>query len=218
VSRAKTINSRINYCQTQLASLKEVDLSVQAQAMGLSVNHQGQVPVTFLGRELLVTNDALWAVDGSRVSVDAQSVVAHYLQSRGRGRLSGQFVPINRLTGISVSPSSPSGNLVKPLEMIDGNYEKFTRAAVKIGGIIQGDSPSGAKSFLFGGLPYLPVKIDFFESDEEFPFEIKLLFDSTANIFASYECLELYTMCLVVDVLMAGGWISDPDDCERSFL
>jgi hypothetical protein len=127
-------------------------------------------------------------------------------------------VPINRLTGITVSPSSPSANLAKPLEMIDGDYARFTQAATKIGGQDEGVASSGAHSWLFNDLPLLPVKIEFFEKDEEFPFEIKILFDGSANVIASYECLELYIMCLTVGLLLAGGWITDPDDCERSFL
>jgi hypothetical protein len=218
MSRAKTINSRLNYCQTQLAALKEINLPAQAEALGLAADPSGQVPVTFLGRDYLVANSGVTSPGGGAVSVDTQSVLAHYLCSHGRGQLSGQYVPINRLTGITVSPSSPSGNLTKPLEMINGDYARFQEAAVKIGGQVLGNAPSGAKSWFFGGLPFLPVKIDFFESDEEFPFEIKLLFDSTANIFASYECLELCTMCLVVALLMTGGWITDPDDCERNFI
>jgi hypothetical protein len=218
MGKAKTIQSRINYCQAQLAALKEANLAAQAEALGLAVDAQGKVPLAFLGQSLLVGNEGIEAVGGGKASVDAQSVVAHYLTSRGRGPLKGEFVPINRLTGITVSPSSPSANLAKPLEMIDGDYPRFKEAAAKIGGVSQGEASSGAQAWLFGALPLLPARIDFFEKDEEFPFEIKVLFDASANVIAGYECLELYVMCLTVSLLMAGGWITDPDDCERSFL
>ncbi|MDR1608364.1 MAG: DUF3786 domain-containing protein [Deltaproteobacteria bacterium] len=218
MSKAKTIQSRVNYSKTQLAALKETNLAVQAKELGLSVNDKGQVPLSFLGQAMVVSLEGIESVSGGQVSVDAQSVVAHYLISRGRGPLKGEYVPINRLTGISVSPSSPSANLAKPLEMIDGDYERFQEAARKIGGRYEGLSQAGGQAWLFGDLPLLPVRIEFFEKDDEFPFEIKILFDATANIIASYEGLELYIMCLTVGLLMAGGWITDPDDCERSFL
>ncbi|MDR1576877.1 MAG: DUF3786 domain-containing protein [Deltaproteobacteria bacterium] len=218
MSKAKTIQSRVNYLQTQLATLKETNLAVQAPALGLAVNDQGQVPLSFLGQAVLVSNEGIESTGPTAVSVDAKSVIAHYLTSRGRGPLKGEFTPINRLTGITVSPSSPSANLAKPLEMIDGDYARFQKAALQIGGRYQGLSAAGAQSWLFGDLPFLPIKIDFFEIDDEFPFEIKVLFDSSANVIASYECLELYIMCLTVGLLMAGGWIADPDDCEASFL
>jgi hypothetical protein len=218
MSKAKTIQSRINYLQVQLAALKETDLAVQARDLGLTVNEKGQVPLNFLGLSLLVSQDGISSLGEGQPSVDAQSVIAHYLTTRGRGPLKGEYLPINRLTGITVSPSSPSANLAKPLEMIDGDYERFVQAATKIGGKDIGESSSGARGWLFGDLPFLPVKIDFFEKDDEFPFEIKILFDASANVVASYECLELYIMCLTVSLLMAGGWIDDPADCERSFL
>ncbi|MDR0549111.1 MAG: DUF3786 domain-containing protein [Deltaproteobacteria bacterium] len=218
MSKAKTIQSRINYCQVQLAALKTIDFPRQAADLGLTLNAKGEVPLTFLGQPLLVSPDGVTAVGEGKASVDVQSVVAHYLATRGRGPLKEEYVPLNRLTGISVSPSSPSANLAKPLEMIDGDYVRFATAATKLGGRDLGLSPAGARGWLFGDLPLLPVKIDFFEPDEEFPFEIKILFDATANVIASYECLELYVMCLTVGLLMAGSWINDPDDCERSFL
>jgi hypothetical protein len=208
----------MTYLKTQLENLAKIDLKSQAQAMGLPLDDQGRVAVNFLGRRLLVDNQGVTSVDGSPVPIDAQSVVAHYLASLGREELTGEYVPIGRLTGIGVTSESPSESLIKPLvKLIGPRYDLFAQAAPKIGGVHQGLSPAGGQAWNFG-LPKLPARIEFFEADDEFEAEIKLLFDTSANKFVSYECLELLTMCVVVDLLMAAGLISDPDDCQNSFL
>jgi hypothetical protein len=218
MSRAKTIKARQNYHQIQLENLATIDVPAQAKALGLSCDVDGRAVVDFLGRKLLVDRNGVVSADDRPAPLDAQSVVAHYLASQGRVELSGTFVPIGRLTGIGVTASSPSENLVKPLaDKIGPRYDVFAEAAPKIGGRRLGLSQAGAQAWEFG-LPRLPVRIEFFEADEEFDAEIKLLFDSTANQYVSYECLELLTMCVVVDLLMAADLISDPDDCQNSFL
>jgi hypothetical protein len=133
--------------------------------------------------------------------------------------LAGEFVPIGRLTGVAgAGGASPSEALAKPLTNLFGErYDLFARAAPKVGGRDLGRSPSGARLWEFG-LPKVPIRVEFFEADEEFGAEARVLFDASANRFVSYECLELLTMCLVVDILMAAGLISDPEDCANGML
>ncbi|MDR3135209.1 MAG: DUF3786 domain-containing protein [Deltaproteobacteria bacterium] len=218
MSRAKTNQARMFYLKTQLENLAKIDIKAQAQAMGLAVDSQGRAQANFLGRQLLIDNTGVVSADGKPVPIDAQSVTAHYLASQGRAGLTGQYVPIGRLTGIGVTSGSPSESLTKPLsDKFGDRYDLFCQAAPKVGGVHQGLSQAGGQAWDFG-LPRLPVRVEFFEADEEFEAEIKLLFDSSANQIVSYECLELLTMCLVVDLLLAAGLISDPDDCQNSFL
>jgi hypothetical protein len=218
MSKAKTTQSRLNYLQAQLENLKKINVANQAQSMGLKTDAEGRAVVDFLGRQFLADNEGIKSTDGKAVIVDAQSVIAHYLASQGRGELAGEYVPIGRLTGISVSLASPSENLAKPLsDKFGDRYDLFKQAAEKLGGRRLGLSPAGAQGWEFG-LPKLPVRVEFFEADDEFAAEIKLMFDQSANRFVSYECLELLTMCLVVELLMTAGLISDPEDCQNSFL
>jgi hypothetical protein len=218
MSKTKTNQSRLNYHSTQMENLAKLDLAAQAWTLGLKVDSRGQVLVDFLGHKLAVDHQGVHSLDERAVSLDMQSVVAHYLCSRGQGDLIGEFVPIGRLTGINVTMGSPSENLAKPLiDKIGPRYDLFSQAAKKIEGRHNGLTPAGGQAWDFG-LPKLIIRIEFFEEDEEFPAEIKLLFDLSANRFADYACLELFTMCLVVELLMTAGLISDPSECENSFI
>jgi hypothetical protein len=220
MSKAKTNASRLSYQRTQLENLAKQDIAAQAAALGLALDESGRAVAEFLGRRYLIGRDgvSLAGNGAAQATVDAQSVLAHYLASQGRGELTGESVPIGRLTGISVTGGSPSENLTKPLgDLFGDRYDLFAQAAPKVGGRALGLSQAGAQAWEFG-LPKVPVRVEFFEADEEFPAEIRVLFDSSANRFVSYECLELLTMCLVVEILMAAGLINDPDDCANSFL
>jgi hypothetical protein len=204
--RTPSLQNREQYYHGQMAALANADLTAQAPALGLTVNAEGQVPVLFFGRDYLISNTAIVALDGAPAPLDHQSVMAHYLMSRGRGTLSGEFLPIGRLTGVASTTASPSDNLLAPLTAnFSDRYDLFAQAARQVGGRAEGRSPSGGESWLFPALPLFPVRVVFFEADDEFPAEIKVLFDASITTFVSYECLELMELVLVEELLGAAG-------------
>lgn len=206
MARTKSAGSWEQYSLKQMAALKECDLKTQAPALGLPLDEAGRVRVNFFGRDYLIANDDISALDGQPVSYNHKSALAHYLASQGRGELSGEFLPICRLTGVVHTGSSPSGNLIQPLtDRFGDKYEAFAEAAAKRGGVHEGRSPAGGESWHFQPLPYLPIKVIFFEADDEFEAEVKALFDSSAPVFMSYECLELVEMLMVAELLGAAG-------------
>ncbi len=204
-----------HYCLNQAAGLAETDLAAQAPALGLNVNVDGRVTVRLFGRDYLVGNQAVEAADGRPVAPLHQGLLAHYLRSRGRAGLTGQWLPIGRLTGMAVSGASPSGNLIRPLtDRFGDRYAAFAEAAQKVGGRHQGLSSSGGEAWLFHDLPFFPVQVVFFEADDEFPAEVQVLFDSSAPIFIAYECLELMEMALVGELLSAAGLLGCGGGCD----
>ena len=206
MSRASSLQNREQYHHSQMAALAGADLPGQAQALGLDIDDQGRVPVRFFDRDYLVSNTAVESLDGAPVPLDHQSILAHYLMSRGRGGLSGEFLPIGRLTGVVSTDASPSDSLIAPLTANFGDrYDLFVRAARQIGGQAGGRAPSGGEAWLFPILPFFPVRVIFFEADDEFPAEVKVLFDSSAPSFVAYECLELMELVLVEELLSAAG-------------
>lgn len=213
MSRSQNLNNREYYYKNQMAALAGADLPAQAPALGLAADAEGRVPVKFFERDYLATNQGVEAVGGHPTSNDHKSVIAHYLSNKGGGELSGEYVPIGRLTGmVSTSGANPSGDLTRPLtEKFGEAYETFAAAARQIGGRHEGHSPAGGEAWLFQPLPKFPVQIVFFEADDEFPAEVKVMFDSAVTKFVSYECLEMMEIVLVIELLAAAGLLG----CER---
>ena len=206
MSRAQSLNNREYYYNNQMAALAEADLAAMASPLGMAADAEGRVPVKFFGRDYLVTSGGVEAVGGHPTTNDHKSVIAHYLTNGGSGELTGEYVPIGRLTGMVQTGANPSGDLTAPLtERFGDKYEAFAEAARKVGGQHEGRSPSGGEAWLFKPLPKLPIQIVFFEADDEFPAEVKVLFDSSATKFVSYECLEVMEIVLVVELLGAVG-------------
>lgn len=206
MARSKSASNWEQYAQKQMADLAATDLATQAPALGLSLDAQGRVPLTMFGRDYLVANTEINALDGGPVTWNHKGLMAHYLMSQGRTALTGEYLPIGRLTGIINTGQSPSDGLIKPLtDQFGDKYQAFTEAALKIGGLHEGRSPSGGEQWLFRPLPYLPIQVIFFEADDEFEAEVKVLFDSSAPTFVAYEVLELAEMILVAEMLLAAG-------------
>jgi len=206
MARSKSASNWEHYSQNQMEALKNVDLIAQTPPLGLSFDDEGRVRIRFFGRDYLLSPDEIKAADGGLVSYNHKSVLAHYLMSRGRGALTGEYLPIGRLTGMIDTGASPSDNLIRPLtERFGDKYEAFAEAAQKIDGRHEGRSPAGDESWLFMPLPYVPLQVVFFEADDEFEAEVKVLFDSSAPVFVAYECLELLEMILVAELLGSAG-------------
>ena len=76
-----------------------------------------------------------------------------------------------------------------PLERQFGNdYAKFSDAARRLGGR-EGESGVGKHLWGFNVLPKIPLRIVFYEADEEFPASIQIMLDRTALRFLEFECL-----------------------------
>ena len=217
MARSKSASNWEQYSRKQVAALAEADLKSRAAAMGLDLDQDGRVRASFFGRDYLIANDGLTALDGGAVSYNHQSILAHYLLSSGENGLSGEFLPIGRLTGLVDTGLSPSDNLIKPLtEKFGDKYELFAEAARKIGGRHEGRSPAGGESWLFAPLPKIRLQVIFFEADDEFEAEVKVLFDSSAPAFVAYECLELLEMVLVAELLGHAGLLGCGGACGHN--
>ena len=85
-----------------------------------------------------------------------------------------------------------------PLERYFGNdYVKFGEAAVKLGGIEE-EPQVGKHLWRFDVLPKIPLKIVFYEADDEFPFDIQIMLDKTALQFLEFEWLAFMVGCFVL--------------------
>ena len=188
-----------------LPELSRCNLAESAARLGLKLLPSGEVAAELCGREYLVTNQGVEPADRQPVNVNHRSVLAYYILSKGSGEMEQSWVPLNRLSGtIDGQKTHDKGMLLQPLLRELGNdYARFHYAASKLGGVPEPNSDDGARVWSFRVLPKIPIRVRFYEADDEFPADIQLFFDRSARKFLEYECLAFLTGCFVDSLLKA---------------
>lgn len=98
--------------------------------------------------------------------------------------LSGEFVPISGLTKAANAPGK-SGNLfLQETQLFDHKERELSRACEQLGGEKFGKGDVAYRLPLFD---FLPVAIQFWSSDDEFPASLQLLWDQNTLRMMHYE-------------------------------
>jgi hypothetical protein len=123
-------------------------------------------------------------------------------------------VPLSYLAGTGVIFNSDIKWMTAPLgKTFGGNYAKFSGTMCKLGGFFHGRQNSDGYAWLLKVLPKIPLQIVYYDEDEEFPCEVRILFDKNAALFMEFECLAFLQGCLVRAMIMTAktgettGWV-----------
>ena len=185
------------YDSIYLGSITKLsDCNFQASAERLGLEYvDGGIQVSFLKREYRITLAGVEALDGQPFNPNNGSVLLYYLLSNGRGDPENSFVPFESIPGMISGLGFQNRMMSRPLERKLGNdYVRFREAAVKLGGTEE-ESQIGRHLWKFNVLPKIPLKIVFYEADDEFPTNIQILLDKTALQFLEFECLAFMVAC-----------------------
>jgi hypothetical protein len=141
--------------------------------------------------------DGAEALDGQPVNVNNRSVLLYYLLSHGSGDPEKCFVLFESLPGMIGGLHTELRIMNRPLERCFRNdYAKFGEAALTLGGVAQ-EACAGKHVWDFAVLPKIPVRVAFYEADDEFPANIQIMLDQTALRFLEFECLAFLVGCFV---------------------
>ncbi len=133
-----------------------------------------------------------WSGDGfaSTVEADYNEAMTIYdvlCCSKDDCRLSGKFCPISMLPR-TVHSSGPGGSMFqKAADEFSGKTEELRRACEVLGeldGRMKGDVAAVLYPFAF-----LPVTLQYWEADEEFPANLKFMFDESIQDYMHYETI-----------------------------
>lgn len=106
--------------------------------------------------------------------------------SKENCRLSGNFTPVNGLKSVvKTSKNSTGGSLFRSMEQyFDQNFQGLKNACEKLGGKPEKIGDLSYRLLLFD---FLPVILQFWQSDDEFPACLKLMWDENVLDFMHYE-------------------------------
>jgi hypothetical protein len=172
------------------------DFQEAARRLGLRYV-DGGIQVSFLNRDYRITVEGAEPLDGQPVNVNNRSVLLYYLLSRGSGDPENCFVLFESLPGMMGGLHTELRLMNRPLERCFRNdYAKFSEAALKLGGVAE-EAWEGKHVWDFAALPKIPLRVVFYEADDEFPANIQIMLDQTALRFLEFECLAFLVGCFV---------------------
>ena len=99
-------------------------------------------------------------------------------------RLSGEFVAVNNLPGIVAGARSGDGLFGEFAKVFDADVEGLRAACERLGGVSVGKADVGCQLELFD---FLPVRLNFWASDDEFSAELRFMWDRNLLEFMHYE-------------------------------
>ncbi len=155
------------------------------------------VQVDFLKRKYRITAEGVEPLDGQPADANTKSVLIYYLLSRGTGGPEGLYIPFESIPSKITGLDFQNRVMTAPLEReFRDNYARFSRGALKLGGIEE-DYQAGKHTWRFDVLPKIPLKVVFYEADDDFPATLQIMLDRTAPEFLEFECLAFMVGCFV---------------------
>lgn len=151
--------------------------------------------IRFLGRDYRVgrrTGVAEWSADGFRTCTEgdyneSMTIYDVLCCSRTDCFLTDEFVPSNSLKGVVYTAMNTGGSMfAKSAEAFERGFAALPRACEALGGVPEG---KGDVAYRIPMFDFLPVRFSFWQADEDFPPEIKLLWDRNVLSYMHYETL-----------------------------
>ena len=174
--------------------VKDIDLEKRAKGLGgrvVDTDHGPALCLLYLGREVFISRERVFSVDGSELEPRDQILLYNYLFFGGEGELSGKWV------GLESFPNSISKVVTlkryteeKIARHFAGKAEEFLEKCREVGTTEVADCQADA-CVTVPVLPKVPIQLHFWDEDTEdnFPAEVKALFDERALDFLDIESL-----------------------------
>jgi len=185
--------------------LKTTDFEKNAPHLGLEQVRPGAVLIPFLGRTYQVSKDGIelvrdkfkWSVVSESFDYDLKSVLGYYVLSEGK---SGPLFDFCALTNFShgIFRDDSSALRQDPVaEAYKGDYGRLAAHLEKLGFVFEGEKAGGQYVWCYTLFPKLPVKIIWYEGDDEYPSKVQMLFDRTAIEYLRFEPLAALNMSFI---------------------
>lgn len=145
-----------------------------------------------------MTGLAEWSEDDFQSCTEADFNEAMTLydllcDSKPHCRASGKFVNLGSLSSLQSGSKKLGDGLFKDAELFDHKEAMLRVACEKMGGILGG---KGDVSYDLPLFEFLPCRIQFWSSDEEFPASFQVFFDENVLDFIRYETVWYAVMYL----------------------
>lgn len=184
--------------------LRQVKPGKLALRSGCERDADGNLRLTFLWQEYVVSGDDFtvrWAGSGDEAPSFFQSLILTYLVTADGTTPSSRWIGFRDLPDgmfyVRAFQGYTGGRLVRELE---GGIEAVRRAAEKLGGV---EIEIGDVGYAFAVFPHLHMALTYWEGDDEFPSQARVLFEDTASHYMCTDGLAILGSQLVGKLLKA---------------
>ncbi|MDR0551031.1 MAG: DUF3786 domain-containing protein, partial [Spirochaetaceae bacterium] len=168
--------TRNNYDQIYydvLPYLQDCDFAEAGKRLRFEEVSPERLTVTFCGRPFEVTREAVRVMDGKKVDNNFLSVLIYYTISKADCEPEYQFTPMVNFSGGVFAGDRGGGwgeHRNKAIfDRFGTDYAAFHAAVSRMGMRYDGETAPLEHCYSFNVLPKMPVKVKYYEADEEFP-------------------------------------------------
>jgi hypothetical protein len=141
-----------------------------------------------LGREFSISPEGDIHTHG-HMTPWVQILLLHYIRIHGKAKLSDRWTSYGELKSGMVKASSFTRDCEEPLRaLMDNSTDAVSSILRRLGASHRDSFPTPFAWHLYL-LPRIPVMILYWPRDDEFDSKVKILFDSTADIFLDAEAI-----------------------------
>jgi hypothetical protein len=181
--------------------LKNCDFSDSAKRLGLKQISEKKVLINFFDRTYQITKDDIelveqktaWNVDSEGYEYNLKSVLGYYVLSDANIEPSCEYSTLGHFSGGVFRESSSWLSMMnnKFSETFGNNYEKIKEIMEKYGMEYEEGNRDGKYIWNYKILPKIPIKLIFYEGDEEYPSKLQILYDNNALKIFNIEQLSV---------------------------
>jgi hypothetical protein len=186
--------------------LQDCNFEDAAKRMGLKQTSPEEVSVEFLGRVYLVNKKGVhlaeqkiaWSVKAEGFDYNLKSDLGYYVLSEAKLDPLNDFCTMSMFCGGVFREGGDGSVFGNALGRVYGrDYHKFAAVAEKLGMILEESKPNLKYIWRYTMLPKLPIKIVYYEGDEEYPTKLQILYDKTAIQVYKFEPLAVLNGCFM---------------------
>lgn len=182
--------------------LQQCDFNESSKRLNLKLV-EDTIMINFLERTYLISKDSIdlaeekivWTVKAEGYDYNLKSVLGYYVLSEADVEPENDFCAIGHFShGIF----RDDGWVDTQFSKVFGNdYTKFCKVAEKLGMIFEGEKSSGQYIWRYSLLPKMPLKLIYYEGDDEYPTKLQVLYDKTAIKLYKFEPLAVLHHCFI---------------------
>jgi hypothetical protein len=190
--------------------LKDCDLSEAARRLDIPALSERELRLDFIGAVYSITHEGVELVSskysmpdterGVELDYNTRSVLGYYVLSEADCNPVNDYCTLGYFSGGVFggrADNKPNWMTQALRDAYGADYKKFEAAARDIGMRFEAQRKAGQYTWSYNLLPKIPVKVIYYEGDEDFPTDIQILFDKTAIVFFKFEPLAALQSCFI---------------------